>query len=137
MFYSGFMKSDTDETDEQKKQPKESARDRRIRAKIANCSIMDRDDLLRANQIIIYDLLDKVSGRYRLPADTADGSGIDKEKMKLSTYRVLIQALDTSNKVLKDIEVSQLAAELDKLKETLQQDHPPGTPGHRPGMGAF
>jgi hypothetical protein len=71
-----------------------------------------RESLLKVNAELIENLRTRVNQRRYKP-NSGDG-------VRISYCRVLIAALESHNKILKDVEFDQLKAEIEELKETMK-----------------
>lgn len=81
-----------------------------MQEKIVNFS--DRSSLIEANALLISQLQNRLKmKRWRVQ---------EGESLKVSYYRVLIQALECQNRVLKDVEVDQLKQDIEELKELMK-----------------
>lgn len=71
-----------------------------------------RESLLKVNAELIENLRTRVNQRRYKP-NSGDG-------VRISYCRVLIAALESHNKISKDVEFDQLKAEIEELKETMK-----------------
>jgi len=71
-----------------------------------------REALLKANSALIAQLQTRLKmKRWKIS---------EGENLKVAYYRVLVQALQAQNAILKDCEIDELKAELIELKELVQ-----------------
>ena len=71
-----------------------------------------RESLLKANSILIENLQKRINVKRFRPQEG--------DSIKLGYIRALIQAVQAQNSVLKDIEINELQAEIQELKEALK-----------------
>ncbi|HEY3361026.1 MAG TPA: hypothetical protein VGK06_04145 [Methanosarcina sp.] len=71
-----------------------------------------RDSLLKANSILIENLQKRINVKRFRPQEG--------DSIKLGYIRVLIQAIQAQNSVLKDVEINELQSDVQELKEALK-----------------
>jgi len=74
-----------------------------------------RESLLRANSVLIENLQKRINVQRFRPQDG--------DSIKLGYIRALIQALQTQNAILKDVELDELRTEIEELKEVVKCNH--------------